>query len=339
MSGVSSRAFVCGCAGLALSAEEKAFLREARPFGAILFKRNVETREQTRALTEDIRAQLGWDAPILVDQEGGRVQRLGPPQWRAYPPAAAFERLGLDEDATARLVWLGARLIAHDLREVGLTVDCLPVLDTPVASAHGVIGDRAYGRDHEAIARLGRAAAEGLLAGGVLPVVKHVPGHGRARADSHMELPVVEASLAELEAQDFVPFRRNADLPLGMTAHVVYTAIDPERPGTLSRKVIESVIRGHIGFDGLLMTDDLSMKALAGGFRERAETAIAAGCDLILHCNGRLDEARPVAEGAGELASRALERAEAALARLGAPQDFDPVDGAREFDSALAMIA
>lgn len=334
-----TRAFICGCAGLALTAEEKAFLRDARPWGAILFKRNVESPAQLRALTSDIREQLSADAPILIDQEGGRVQRMRPPHWRSYPPAAAFERLGLDEPATARLAWLGARLIAHELRDAGVDVDCLPVLDAPVESAHDVIGDRAYSRDPEKAARFGRAAAEGLLAGGVLPVIKHVPGHGRARADSHLELPVVEATLAELEMRDFVPFRANADLPLAMTAHVVFTAIDGGRPGTLSKIVVEQIIRGKIGFDGLLMTDDLSMKALSGGFRERAEAAIGAGCDMVLHCNGDLAEARAVAEGAGELTGRALERARAALAKRVAPRDFDPVDGAREFDGALAMAA
>jgi beta-N-acetylhexosaminidase len=334
----AARAFICGCAGLSLTAEEKAFLREARPYGAILFKRNVASREQVRALTDEIRAQLSDEAPILVDQEGGRVQRLGPPHWRAYPAAAAFERLGVGAEETARLAWLGGRLIAHDLHEVGLTVDCLPVLDTPIPSAHDVIGDRAYSRDPTEVARLGRAAAEGMLAGGVLPVVKHIPGHGRARADSHKELPVVDAPRAELE-RDFAPFRANADLPVGMTAHVVYTSIDAARPGTLSEAVIGGVVRDEIGFDGLLMTDDLSMKALTGDFRSRAEAAIRAGCDLALHCNGDLAEARAVAEGAGELSGKALDRARAAERRRGVPQDFDPVDGAREFDAALAARA
>lgn len=334
-----TRAFICGCAGTELSAEEKAFLREARPWGAILFKRNVASREQLRALTGEIREALGEDAPILVDQEGGRVQRLGPPQWRAYPAAAAFARLGLDAETTARLTRLGARLIAHDLLEVGVTIDCLPVLDTPDDGAHNVIGDRAYARDPAEVARLGRAAAEGLMAGGVLPVIKHIPGHGRARCDSHLELPVVDAPRAALEERDFPPFRANADLPLAMTAHVVYTAIDPERPGTLSPTIIGEIIRGLIGFDGLLMTDDLSMKALSGSFRDRAEAAIGAGCDMVLHCNGLLDEARAVAEGAGALDGRAAERARAALARGAAIEDFDPVDGARELDAALAGLA
>lgn len=331
-----TRAFVCGCAGLALNADERRFLRDARPWGAILFARNVGSREQLRALTSDIRACLGSEAaPILVDQEGGRVQRLGPPQWRAYPRAAAFGSLGAE--AGARLARLGARLIAYDLREVGVTVDCLPVLDTPTDGAHEIIGDRAYSRDPECVARLGKAAAEGLLAGGVLPVAKHVPGHGRARADSHLELPIVEAPLSELERVDFVPFAANADLPLAMTAHVVYSAIDADAPATCSKTVVREIIRGRIGFDGLLMSDDLSMKALRGGVRRRAEAAIAAGCDVVLHCNGDLAEARAIAEGAPELEGRSLARAEAALARIAAPDDFDPVDGAREFDGALAM--
>jgi beta-N-acetylhexosaminidase len=334
-----TRAFICGCAATRLTAEEKTFLREARPWGAILFRRNVESRDQLRALTAEIREQIGDDAPILVDQEGGRVQRLTPPHWRAYPVAAAFGRLGRDAETTARLVRLGARLIAHDLREVGVDIDCLPVLDAPTDGAHNVIGDRAYSHDPAEVGRLGRAAAEGLMAGGVLPVIKHIPGHGRARADSHLELPVVEAPRADLEAKDFPPFRANADLPLAMTAHVVYTAIDPEHPGTLSSAVIGGVIRSEIGFDGLLMTDDISMKALSGGFRDRAEAAIRAGCDMILHCNGALDEARAVAEGAGELTGRALERARAALALRSRIEDFDPVDGAREFDAALAGAA
>lgn len=334
-----TRAFICGLAGHALAAEERAFLSEARPWGVILFRRNVLSREQLQALTSDIRDTLGGRAPILVDQEGGRVQRLGSPHWRGYPAAACFERLCDDFERQERLAWLGARLIAHDLREVGIAIDCAPVLDAPQPGAHDVIGDRAYSRDPAAVARLGRAAALGLLAGGVLPVIKHIPGHGRARADSHLELPVVNAAREELERVDFLAFRANADLPAAMTAHVVYTAIDPSAPGTLSKTVVSEIIRGHIGFDGLLLTDDLSMKALSGGFRARAEAAVAAGCDVVLHCNGDLAEARAVAEGAPELSGRALERAEAALALIASIEDFDPVDGALEFDGALAMVA
>jgi len=232
------------------------------------------------------------------------------------------------------------RLGAHDLLSLGITVDAVPVLDVPVEGAHDIIGDRAYARDPDTVAVLGRAAAEGLLAGGVLPIIKHVPGHGRALADSHEALPVVEASREELESLDFVPFRILADMPLAMTAHVVYTALDPERPATTSPVVVSEVIRGHIGFDGLLMTDDLSMHALSGSFRERAEAGFAAGCDMALHCNGRLDEMVPVAEGSPELAGEPLRRAQGALQRIRHdPEPFDPVDARARLDAVLAMVA
>jgi len=335
-----ARAFICGLKGCALTQDERLFLRDAEPWGVILFKRNVESRKQLFALTSDIREALGSrQAPVLVDQEGGRVQRLGPPHWRAYPPAARFEHLDATDAMRERLAWLGGRLIAHDLREVGVTIDCSPVLDAPARGSHDVIGDRAYSRDPWTVAHLGRAVANGLLAGGVAPVMKHIPGHGRAKSDSHQELPVIVATKAELEAVDFVPFVTNADLPIAMTAHVVYAAIDPTTPATLSWTIVQDLVRGRIGFEGLLLTDDLSMKALSGSFRTRAEKAVAAGCDVVLHCNGDLDEARAVAAGAGVLTGRPAERARAALARIDAIGDFDPVDGAREFDSALAIMA
>jgi beta-N-acetylhexosaminidase len=227
------------------------------------------------------------------------------------------------------MVWLGARLIANDLHALGVTVDCLPVLDVPAPGAHEVIGDRAYARDPGEAASLGRAAADGLIAGGVLPVIKHIPGHGRAGVDSHKRLPAVDATLAELEARDFVPFRALADLPMAMTAHVVYAAIDPDRPATTSKTVIETVIRGDIGFGGLLMSDDLSMKALSGDFKARARHALAAGCDVVLHCNGGRAEMAAVAAGARPLGGEAARRAEAALARIaGGPEPFD-IDAAR----------
>lgn len=330
------RAFICGVKGLALDAEERAFLHETQPWGVILFRRNVEDRAQLARLNEAIRDALGRNAPVLVDQEGGRVQRLNTPHWRAYPSAARFEQAGTTPEQIERLAWLGARLMAHDLREVGIDVDCLPVLDAPAPGSHEIISDRAYSRDPARVARIGRAAAEGLMAGGVAPVMKHIPGHGRARADSHLELPMVDAPRAELEAVDFPPFRANADLPMAMSAHVVYTAIDPAAPATLSKTVIGDIIRGQIGFDGLLMTDDLSMKALTGDFRARAEGAIAAGCDVVLHCNGDLVEGRPVAEGAPELAGKALERAEKALACVRDIAPFDVSAALAEFDGAMA---
>jgi beta-N-acetylhexosaminidase len=332
------RAFICGLKGLVLDADERAFLREATPWGIILFRRNVESRAQLARLTGQLRDALGRDAPVLVDQEGGRVQRLNTPHWRAYPSAAAFEKAGPDLDQAARLAWLGARLMAHDLRAVGIDVDCLPVLDVPAEGAHAIISDRAYSADGARAARIGRAAAEGLMAGGVAPVMKHIPGHGRAKADSHLELPVVAASRAELEAVDFPPFAANADLPMAMSAHVVYTAIDPDAAGTQSETVVREIIRGHIGFDGLLMTDDLSMKALTGGFRTRAERAIAAGCDVALHCNGELSEAAPVAEGAPLFSGPALARAEKALESVREIAAFDAAAALAEFDAGMRAL-
>lgn len=335
---MSQRAFIAGLSGLVLSDEEKAFFRAAQPWGFILFRRNVDTPEQVRALTDSLRALTGrTDLPILIDQEGGRVQRLGPPHWPRYPAAKTFVAARGNDPETAReIVRLGARLIAHDLAAVGINVDCVPVLDVPAPGSHGIIGDRAYGDDPDTIATLGRAAAEGLMAGGILPVIKHIPGHGRARADSHEELPVVEAKKAELE-RDFAPFAINADMPMGMTAHVVYTALDKAHPCTWSKKVIGQTIRKKIGFGGLLMTDDLSMKALGGDFRTRAEKAIAAGCDVVLHCNGVMAEMEAVASGAPLLVGKAKRRAEAALARLRhRPEPFNPVDARERFTAILA---
>lgn len=332
------RAFVAGCLGLALTPDERAFFREADPFGFILFRRNIDQPEQVRALTASLREAVGRaDAPILIDQEGGRVQRLGPPHWPRYPAGRAYGLLPQSRRETARL---GARLMAHDLRELGITVDCLPVLDVPMPGAHDVIGDRAYGEDPQTVNALGGAAAAGLMAGAVLPVAKHIPGHGRAGADSHLSLPRVDASLAELRSRDFFPFKCLSHLPAAMTAHVVYEAIDPERPGTVSRRVIQDIVRGEIGFEGLLFTDDLSMKALSGSFRTRAEEAIAAGCDIALHCCGDLAEARGVAEGVPVLSGASLDRAEAALAVVARdPEDFDPEEALYVFETALALTA
>jgi len=266
---------------------------------------------------------------------------MGPPHWPKYPAGRTYGQLHANDPLVQReITRLGARLIAHDLRSVGITVDCLPVLDVPSPGSHDIIGDRAYGKTPAQVAVLGRAAAEGLLAGGVLPVVKHMPGHGRAGADSHLALPVVEASREELERHDFAPFRMLTDMPLAMTAHVVYTALDPDHPATTSRIVMEEIIRGHIGYDGLVMTDDLSMRALSGSFRSRTEAAFAAGCDMGLHCNGSMEEMTAVAEAAPILAGDALRRANAALARITHdPEPLDPVDARARLDSALAMIA
>jgi beta-N-acetylhexosaminidase len=327
-------ACILGCSGPRLTAAEKAFFADVRPWGFILFARNVETPDQVRRLTGELRATTGrQNAPILIDQEGGRVQRLGPPNWRRYPPGRAYGALRSNRREVTRL---GARLLAHDLAGLGINVDCLPVLDVPDPDGHQIIGDRAYGDTPEQVALLGRAAAEGLIAGGVLPVVKHMPGHGRARADSHRELPVVEATWDELDARDFAPFRALSDMPMAMTAHVIYAGVDRERPATTSKTIHRKVIRQAIGFGGLVMTDDLSMQALRGGFRERAEAAIDAGCDVVLHCNGDMAEMKAVVAGAGALKGRAAGRAEAALARLPkAVEPFDATEGRARFDAAF----
>ena len=339
---VEARAFICGCHGPALSAGEREMFRKTRPWGLILFKRNIEDRSQLIRLIRDFRDIVGrHDAPVLIDQEGGRVQRLGPPHWRKYPPAGAFAAVGNpDKDATGDLIRLSSRVMAADLREVGVNIDCLPVLDVPEPGAHAVIGDRAYATDPGDVARFGRAACEGMLAGGVLPVIKHMPGHGRARADSHLELPIVAAPLAELERTDFAPFKALADMPLAMTAHVVYSAIDPDRPATISPQVIREIVRGRIGFRGLLMSDDLSMKALKGSFTEKTAALFAAGLDLALHCSGESSEAYEVAAASPVLDGARLAMAERALMSVsGEPAAFDPVDAWTRIQSGLASTA
>jgi beta-N-acetylhexosaminidase len=334
-----ARALILGCAGTALDDWERAFLRQAEPWGLILFKRNGANPEQLRRLIADFREVVGRpDAPVLIDQEGGRVQRLGPPLWPAYPAAACFSRIN-DPQSRREAIRLGARLMAHDLAELGITVDCAPVLDVPVAGADAVIGDRAYAVDPRAVAIGGRAAAEGLLAGGVLPVVKHIPGHGRATADSHLTLPHVAATREELAAHDFAPFRTLTDMPLAMTAHIVYLAIDPRHPATLSRRVFKEIIRGEIGYEGLVMSDDLSMKALTGSFADRTRRAYAAGCDVVLHCNANREEMDAVASVAKPLVGKAKHRAEAALERIRhLPEPFDAVEGRARLDALLAGI-
>jgi len=334
---VTRSAAIYGCSGHRLTEAEKAFFAEVRPWGFIVFRRNVDSPEQLRALTGEMRDCVGDpDAPVLIDQEGGRVQRMGPPHWPKYPPAEAYLKATNDPWAARELVRLGARMMAHDLRAVGVNVNCAPVLDVPVAGAHDIIGDRAWARDPETVAMLGRAAAEGLLAGGVLPVIKHMPGHGRAFADTHKELPTVHADLATLDGWDFMPFRALSDMPIGMTAHIVFTAIDGKRPATQSKKAIR-LIRERLGFGGLLLSDDLVMNALSGSLTERARTSLKAGCDLVVHWNGDMDEMRQVAEGVGRLKGAAARRAEAALARIvRTPEPFDPLEARGRFDALMA---
>lgn len=317
-------AFIAGCAGIALGAEERAFFRDADPLGLILFARNCQEPGQIRALVAAFRDCVGREAPVLIDQEGGRVARLKPPQWRVAPAAARFAALAADDPESARAaVRLNARLIAADLCDLGITVDCAPVVDVPRPDADGIIGDRAYGSDPLTVAELAGAACEGFLEGGVLPVIKHIPGHGRARVDSHHALPVVEADEAALRAGDFSPFRALRGMPWGMTAHVVYTAFDADRPATTSPRVIAEVIRGWIGFDGFLVSDDLSMKALGGSFAERTALALDAGCDAVLHCNGDLGEMTAVANACRPLDDDAFRRFQSAEALRMPPQPLD----------------
>jgi len=317
---------IYGCAGTELSVAERDFFRQTRPWGFILFARNISDSAQVKVLVDKLRESVDDGlAPVLIDQEGGRVARLKPPHWHKRPPAAHFGALHLENpDAAREATYLNARLIAHDLFSLGINVDCLPVLDVPVSGAHDIIGDRAFAKNPTTVITLGRAQIEGLMEGGVLPVMKHIPGHGRAGADSHLALPRVSARREELSASDFVTFRSLDQCPVAMTAHVVYESIDPQRPATTSPKVIRDVIRGEIGFEGLLMSDDLSMKALEGALSVRARQAQFAGCDLVLHCNGNLDEMRDVASEVKTLDGQSLKRSEQALGHLSAPGPLDP---------------
>jgi beta-N-acetylhexosaminidase len=334
---MTARAFITGVSGFTLTANERAFLREAEPWGFILFSRNVRTPAQIKKLVAECREAVGTNAPVLIDQEGGRVQRLGHPHWPYYPSGATYGRI-YDRDVARGLAaaGLGARLIASDLMALGIDVDCLPIADVPARGANDVIGDRAYGRTPEAVAAIGGAVAAGLLAGGVLPVLKHIPGHGRANADSHERLPVVKTPREELEPRDFAAFQPLSKLPMGMTAHVVFSDIDPLAPATTSATIVQEVIRGFIGFEGLLMSDDIAMGALSGSMAVRTQAAIAAGCDVVLHCNGRLEEMRAVAEHAPKLAGKALKRANAALAMRAEPEEFDRAEGRKTFASLIA---
>ena len=316
------RAAVLGCAGPSLGADDRAFLSDAQPWGLILFKRNVVVRAQLRALTDDFRAIVGRaDAPVLIDQEGGRVQRMAPPHWPPYPAAARFAATTAPE----RAAWLTGRLIAADLFEVGISVDCAPVLDVAGEGMHAAIGARAFSDSAERVATLGRAYANGLI-----------PGHGRAQVDSHLDLPVVTASREALAARDFLPFAALNDLPMAMSAHIVFTAIDDQAPATTSPRVVSEIMRGAIGFNGLIFSDDTSMKALKGSFAEKTRAIFAAGLDIVLHCNGDLSEAAQVVAETPELKGEALRRAEAALKCVaGGPQAFDAAAGRAELDALL----
>jgi beta-N-acetylhexosaminidase len=330
---------ILGLSGPTLTDDERAFFRDVAPAGFILFRRNVVDRAQMRALTDDLRAIAGRDdVPVLIDQEGGRVARMQPPEWPAFPRGADFDRLyDVAPMSAIEAMRANAQALAVMLREVGVNVDCLPLLDVRQPGAHDIIGDRALGSEPMRVAALGRATLDGLKAGGAVGVVKHVPGHGRAMADSHIELPVVDASAEDLE-RDLAPFRTLAWAPMAMTAHVVFTAWDADRPASLSPTVIGDVVRGRIGFDNLLMSDDLGMHALQGSFTDRTAGVIAAGCDLGLHCSGDMAEMQACAKGVGEIASRTRERLDAAMATIvggTTTPSFDELVAKR--DALLAM--
>lgn len=333
------KALIVGTAGPDLAPEERAFIADARPCGLILFSRNCLTPDQVRRLTGDFREAVGsTDVFVLIDQEGGRVQRLRRPHWRDLPPARAFGRLYESDaeraKAAARIV---ARLAAQDLTGVGINVNCAPVLDLPAPGAHGIIGDRAYHSDTECVAALGRAVAEGYMAGGVLPVIKHIPGHGRAKADSHLSLPRIDVSETELVQSDFKPFAALNDLPMAMTAHVLIPSIDADHPASISSVIMKQVIRETIGFDGLVMCDDLSMGALEGSVAERAKDVIAAGVDVVLHCNGQLEEMQAVAEVVPEFDSMPKTRFERAIGCITSPQAFDEEEAVAMLEEVSAL--
>jgi beta-N-acetylhexosaminidase len=325
---------ITGLSGEILTDDERRFYRDVQPAGLILFARNVAGVEQLKRLVADVLATVGRsDFLVLIDQEGGRVQRLRPPMARTLPAAAVYGKLyARNSDRAKRAAFAVARLAAEELGAFGINMNCAPVIDLPVEGAHEIISDRAYGRDIDQVVALAEAVANGLMTGGVTPVIKHIPGHGRATADSHFALPVVTASRQELSASDFAPFRALSHMPAAMTAHVVYSAIDPDRPASTSAIVMREIIRGEIGFDGLLMSDDLSMQALSGPIRRRAEAVIAAGSDLALHCNGDIDEMRAAAAGVPALEGRAAERFALACACASRREAYDK-------DEALGLLA
>lgn len=329
---------IFGLSGPSLTDDERAFFREAEPLGYILFKRNCVDPAQMRSLTDDLRDLSGrGDLPILIDQEGGRVARMQPPVWPAFPTGAAFdalyERAPISAIEAARA---NGQALAAILREAGVTVDCAPLLDVAVEGGTPAIGDRAFGRDPMRVAALGRALLDGLARGGVVGVVKHMPGHGRAMVDSHLELPRVTASAEALEV-DLLPFQRLHDAPMGMTAHIVFEAWDAELPATLSPTVIRDVIRGRIGFDGLLFTDDIDMKALSGTAGEKAERALAAGCDVVLDCWARMPEMVEIVSRIPDAPAMCLERLARAMGSVGEAEDVPLAELLAKRDALLGL--
>ncbi len=327
-------ACIFGCDGLRLTLAEKQFYKTANPWGFILFARNISDPDQIRALTSELRDSVGRNAPILIDQEGGRVQRLRGPNWAEWAPP--LEQVMHAQSSQS--IYLRYRIIAAELYALGIDVNCAPMLDIATHDSHEIIENRCFGRDAATVTEMGRAAANGLLAGGVLPIIKHIPGHGRANMDSHFDLPVLTTDYASLVSNDFIPFKELSDLPMAMTAHITYTDIDPDNCATQSSKVI-ATIRTDIGFDGLIMTDDLSMKALKGSLTERSNASVKAGCDIILHCNGNLDEMHEIAQASPNLAGIALSRADAALGWRQKPDEFDIDAAKQQFHTMMQKVA
>ncbi len=328
---------IVGLEGLTLTAAEKDYIRTHQPYGFVLFQRNCESPDQVKALCDSLHDLSDVEAPlpVLIDQEGGRVARLKPPHWREAPPAGLFADIAeYNLAVAARLAYLNARLMAAELHALGITVDCAPVADLLIPGCHDIVGDRAYGEHPVQVAYLARQVAEGLLDGGVLPVVKHIPGHGRALCDSHESLPVVEATLEEMESSDFVPFWDLADVPFAMTAHITYTALDKDNPATLSSKVVQ-YIREVIGFSGVLMTDDVSMKALSGDIGQTATASLKAGCELVLHCNGQMGEMQTIGKALEPVDGVARERLEAVWNALPLYHDEEEMEELQEEYAAL----
>ena len=325
-------AYILGCEGTTLSRAERDFFERAQPWGFILFARNVDTPDQLRALTSELRGAVGRDAPIFIDQEGGRVARMGAPYWREWLPA--LDQVKLNPKASVRSLYIRYRLIADELLSVGIDGNCAPLADIATSETHPILHNRCYGEDVVKVAERAASVAQALLDGGVLPVVKHIPGHGRSTLDTHLELPRVKTKAKELGWTDFMAFEPLAGLPLGMSAHIVFEDIDPDHPATQSPDMI-ALIREKIGFGGLLMTDDISMKALSGALSVRSRAALRAGCDIVLHCNGVLEQMEEVADACGDLAGEALSRAETALSwrKPPVPIDIDALDA--EFQSLM----
>lgn len=333
---IMSRPVITDCEGLSLTEDEKNLFREHEPFGFILFGRNCDTPDQIKALTDEMRDCVGRDVPIMIDQEGGRVCRLAPPHWRKIPPADVFGDLYKgDPEKALQAIILNTRLMADDLVQLGITMDCFPVLDLFFAGASDIIGDRSYGADIDVVTALGGAAAEAMMMGGIIPIVKHIPGHGRALVDSHAELPTVKESHDELLASDFMPFKNLAHLPCAMTAHIVYSDIDPKLPATLSPTLIRQVIRGDIGFKGVLISDDITMKALSGAPEDIAKTALRAGCDLVLHCNATLEERRSVLESLYDFNPANINWVRSELTRRRPAEQIDRADFVAELNKLI----